>query len=82
MHTSNDTTYQVEFPSPDSFRHAVEILKPMGVIDGILAWCRRELTDPDWRWQLVSTSGLGVQGRYVFYFNNEQDYFMFVLRWR
>jgi hypothetical protein len=84
MITSNDTTCinQIDFLSADSFRYAVEIYKPMGVLDAILAWCRRDLIDPDWRWQLVSTSGLDVQGRYIFYFNNEQDYFMFVLRWR
>lgn len=84
MLTYKDTTCANEITpaAPGSFSHAVEICKPMGVLDGILEWCRREMTDPDWRWQLVSTSGLDVQGRYIFYFNNEQDYFMFVLRWR
>jgi hypothetical protein len=84
MPTYDDTisANEIDHHSPDSFRYAVEVHKPLGVLDLMLEWCRREMTDAGWRWQLVSTSGLDVQGRYIFYFNNEQDYFLFVLRWR
>ena len=71
---------QVDFRSGESFAHACEIQKPWGVIDDIIAWCKAELQD-DWRWQLVDTSTDQRPGRYVFYFDNNKDYFAFVLKW-
>lgn len=73
---------RVTFGDNIGFRHAVAISKPHGVLDDVLEWCRREMADPDWRWQLISTSGRNQQGQYVFFFNNEQDYLVFVMRWR
>jgi hypothetical protein len=35
----------------------------------------------DWRWQLIDTSTDQRPGRYVFYFDNNKDYFAFVLKW-
>lgn len=73
---------EIDWDAPDSFRYAVEVHKPHGVLDQVLDWCRHEITDPGWRWQMVTSSGRDEQGRYIFFFNNEQDYFMFVLKWR
>jgi hypothetical protein len=64
----------------ESFRHAKEIAKPFGQLDSILEWCRSELTD-EWRWQLIRTSTDREPGRYIFYFDSEQDYVVFLLRW-
>lgn len=73
----NDT---FEIRDKDSFNHAVEISKPYGQIDNILDWAKAELTG-DWRWQLIELSSFIRPGRYIFYFDNEKDYFAFVLKW-
>ena len=64
----------------DSFKHAVEVTKPYGQIDNILVWAKAELTK-DWRWQLIELSSSVRPGRYIFYFDDEKDYFAFVLKW-
>lgn len=84
-HTSNDSIScdnKISYGEDIGFCHAVAISKPRGVLDHILEWCRCEMADPDWRWQLVSASGRNQQGQYVFFFNNERDYLMFLMRWR
>lgn len=63
-----------------SFNHAQEIAKTSGVLDHILEWCKLELTS-DWRWQLVQVSTASKPGRYIFYFDEERDYFAFVIKW-
>lgn len=63
-----------------SFNHAFEITKPYGVLEEVLAWSKSELSDA-WRWQLVEVSSDTRPGRYIFYFDNERDYFAFVLKW-
>lgn len=64
----------------DSFGYALEIGKPFGVLDTVLAWCRTELVG-DWRWQLIEMSSDTRPGRYCFYFDSERDYVAFLLHW-
>lgn len=68
------------FREKDSFCHATEIIKPFGVLESVLDWCKSELVD-DWRWQLVEVSSDIKPGRYIFYFDDERDYLAFVLKW-
>ena len=64
----------------DSFPHAQEISKPFGVLEQILDWCKDELL-AEWRWQLVDVSAPSAPGRYIFYFDDNKDYFAFTLKW-
>ena len=64
----------------ESFRHAQEVIKPCGVLDDIIAWCKSECKQ-DWRWQLIDMSTDIKPGRYIFYFDSEQDYFAFYMKW-
>ena len=82
---SNDTISsdrEIFYGDQIGFRFAVTIFKPRGVIDQVLQWCQTEMSDGDWRWQLVSTSGQNMPGRYIFFFNCEADYSLFLLKWR
>lgn len=65
----------------ESFAHALEIAKPWGGLDTILAWCKTELTG-DWRWQLVQVSSDISPGRYIFYFDSDRDCCAFKLKWQ
>ena len=64
----------------DSFNYAYEIVKPYGVIEEVLDWAKNQLAG-EWRWQLVDLSNHARPGRYIFYFDQERDYFAFVLKW-
>jgi len=64
----------------ESFRHAQEISKAWGQLDEIIAWCKSECKQ-EWRWQLVDMSNDQKPGRYIFYFDSEQDYFAFYMKW-
>jgi len=64
----------------DSFHHAREIIKPFGVIEHVLDWCKSELVG-DWRWQLLEMSSDRKPGRYCFYFDDERDYCAFLIKW-
>ena len=64
----------------DSFNHALEIVKPFGVIEHVLNWCKSE-SRSDWRWQLLEMSSDRKPGRYMFYFDDERDYLAFVMKW-
>jgi len=64
----------------DSFDHAHEIVKPFGVIEHVLNWCKSELTG-DWRWQLLEMSSDIKPGRYCFFFDDERDYLAFLMKW-
>jgi hypothetical protein len=64
----------------DSFDHAQEIIKPFGVIEHVLNWCKSELAG-EWRWQLLEMSSDIKPGRYMFYFDNERDYLAFLMKW-
>lgn len=64
----------------DSFNHAHEIIKPFGVIERVLDWCKSELTG-EWRWQLLEMSSDRKPGRYCFFFDEERDYLAFIMKW-
>lgn len=68
------------YRSRESFNHACEIVKPFGVLEAVLVWCKANLQD-EWRWQLVEMSSDIKPGRYLFFFDNERDYLAFVLKW-
>lgn len=63
-----------------SFNHAQEIIKPFGVIESVLDWCKSEMVG-DWRWQLIEMSSDIRPGRYCFFFDDERDYLAFVMKW-
>ena len=64
----------------EKFEYAHELKKPTGTLDEILIWNKNELTD-NWKWQLVDVSSRQWPGRYIFYFNSERDYIVFLLKW-
>ena len=68
------------FRNKESFNHAAEITKSFGVLEEVLNWCKENLRD-EWRWQLVEMSSDIKPGRYIFYFDNDLDYFAFLLKW-
>jgi len=70
----------IVFRQKESFRHATEIVKPFGVLESVLNWCKNELQD-EWRWQMVEMSSDIKPGRYIFFFDDERDYLAFVLKW-
>lgn len=65
----------------DSFAHAAEIRKSYGVLDTVIDWCKENLSG-EWRWQMVQPSSLNSPGRYIFYFDSDQDYCVFLLKWK
>lgn len=69
-----------EIRSAESFPYAKEVGKPWGALEPILDWCKQEMVG-DWRWQLIEISSDIRDGRYVFYFDREQDFCAFVLKW-
>ena len=64
----------------DSFAHAKEIVKPFGVLESVLDWCKDELVD-EWRWQLIDVSTDTRPGRYCFFFDSERDCLAFTMKW-
>ena len=64
----------------DSFDHAQEIVKPFGVIEHVLNWCKIELRG-EWRWQLIEMSSDIKPGRDCFFFDDERDYLAFLMKW-
>jgi len=64
----------------ESFKFAKEIHKPFHGLNPVLDWCKQEC-EPGWRWQLVDTPSDIRDGRYIFYFNDHQDYINFLLKW-
>ena len=63
-----------------SFQHAREIVKPFGVIESVLDWCKSECVG-DWRWQMIEMSSDIRPGRYCFFFDEERDYLAFLMKW-
>jgi hypothetical protein len=78
MHVITDIEQQIR--PRESFLYAKEITKPFGVVDQVIDWCKTEMQG-DWRWQLIDTSSDQRPGRYIFYFDREQDLCTFVLKW-
>ena len=70
----------VVYRTRESFNHAQEIIKPFGVLEQVLDWCKNELRD-EFRWQLVEMSSDIKPGRYIFFFDDDRDYLAFVLKW-
>jgi hypothetical protein len=67
--------------SADSFNHAQRIIKPFGSLDPVIQWCRQNLSK-DWRWQMIAMPNEQDPGEYIFYFDSQEDYFLFTMRWR
>jgi hypothetical protein len=70
----------VIYRTRESFNHTIEIVKPFGVLEQVLDWCKNELRN-EFRWQLVEMSSDIKPGRYLFFFDDERDYLAFVLKW-
>jgi len=64
----------------DSFGYAKEIVKPFGVLELVLDWCKEELVS-EWRWQLIDVSSDRKPGRYCFFFDSERDCLAFTMKW-
>jgi len=79
MKHTHDTPFEIRLG--DSFNYAREIRKPFGELDRVLAWCKTELVG-EWRWQLVDVSTDQRPGHYIFYFDDDRDYFAFTLYWQ
>lgn len=52
-----------------------------GHLDNVLTWVNMTLTG-DYRWRIYDPSGPNNPGKYQFYFDNEQDYMLFLLKWK
>ena len=70
----------INYREDTSFAYSREISKEFGGLDRILVWCKSECTG-DWRWKLLDVSSDTRPGRYIFYFDNEQDFVAFLLQW-
>lgn len=79
--SNNITSAKYPDPAAPTFRYALEINKPWGGLDNVVEWCKTEMQDPSWRWQLVESSTSIHPGRYIFYFNDSRDFCAFKLKW-
>jgi hypothetical protein len=75
----NLADYQIR--DRESFAYAKEIAKPFGGVDRVIAWCKTEMQH-EWRWQVVEMSSDQRPGRYLFYFDSDQDCCAFALKWQ
>ena len=75
-----DALKELTIKPGESFRHAREIHRPFQGLAPVLDWCKSEC-EPGWKWQLVDTPSDLRDGRYIFYFDNQQDYTNFLLKW-
>jgi len=71
---------ELQIKHGESFNFAKEIHKPFHGLSPVLDWCKSECV-PGWRWQLVDTPSDIRDGRYIFFFDNEADFFAFCLKW-
>lgn len=78
---SEELKRQINWRSKESFSYAREICQEWGKIDTVVTWCREECRG-DWRWQIIDTSSDIRPGRYIFYFDSEQDCCAFTLKWQ
>lgn len=67
--------------SRESFRFAKMVSLPYGDIERVLEWCKNQSHPEGWRWQLVQSSSPQHAGRYCFFFDHEEDYAAFLLKW-
>ena len=49
----------------ESFGYAREIQQPWGGLQNVLDWCKTEITDGTWRWQLIEISNGVDPGQYM-----------------
>ena len=80
MNTINNLDTLIYHKDRDGFKHAKEISRPFQGLGEVLEWCKTECK-PGWRWQLIDTPSDIRDGRYIFFFNDEQDFFIFCLKW-
>ena len=78
---SDELKRQINWRSEESFPFARGVTFPYGFVDQVLRWCKSECQG-DWRWQLIESSSDVRPGRYVFYFDREQDCCAFTLKWQ
>lgn len=52
-----------------------------GQLDILLNWADQSLTG-NYRWWIQEMAGKYTPGKYQFYFDNEQDYMLFLLKWK
>ena len=78
---SEELKRQIDWRSETSFSYAREVFLEYGRIDEAVRWCKEECKQ-DWRWQIVDTSSDIRPGRYIFYFDGEQDCCAFTLKWQ
>lgn len=65
----------------ESFGYAREIQQPWGGLQNVLDWCKTEITDGTWCWQLIEISNGVDPGQYIFYFDSDRDCCAFALKW-
>lgn len=80
---SPTTLYELHLNSrsKESFAHSLDIAKPFGGLDQVIAWCKSELVG-DWRWQVIEMSSDIKPGCYRFYFDSERDLCAFIMKWK
>ncbi len=71
---------QIDWRSETSFPYAREVFLNYGRVDEAIKWCQVEC-QCDWRWQIIDTSSDIRPGRYIFYFDSDQDCCAFALKW-
>jgi len=64
----------------EGYPHAKTLVLPTGQIDEVVEWCKQELRS-NWKWQILTSSSPNVPGAYSFFFNEDSDYFAFVLKY-
>jgi hypothetical protein len=69
-----------QFDIKNIYNYTVEIVKPQGVIDDTLSWCKEQIAG-DWKWDLIDFSTSRQPGKYAFYFVKERDYLAFTIKW-
>lgn len=80
MPLTDDQKIAINYRENTSFAYSREISKKFGELDCILSWCKSECR-ADWRWELIDVSNERRPGRYIFYFDGEQDFVAFLLQW-
>ena len=64
----------------EGYPHAKTLYLPSGEIDGVVDWCKQELS-PVWKWQILTSSSTNTPGVYAFFFSNDADFFAFILKY-
>jgi hypothetical protein len=68
--------------SVNLYPYTTIIEQEWGELDNVLNWVKESLTG-DYRWCIYEPSTFNCHpGKYQFYFDNEQDYMLFLLKWK